>query len=179
VKALSSLLVSCLALACNNLSVEGAHADEEGLEHTTGVIGEGTTSAATACGEIHDEDECIEAGCAPTVTRPVVHGQGTDAATCEFGESIVVCTPPEETLECEVARVCGDDRSAWAMPMPDGGALVALVELSCGLPRGFLPCPEPDASAVGTETGGSPTSSDGEGGESDDPLALACACACS
>lgn len=175
-KALPSLLVSFLALACN-LSVDGTNADGP-IEETTGAMGEDTVGFD--CGEIHDEDECVAAGCAPTVTRPVVYGEGTDAPTCEFGDSVVVCTPPEETLECEDARACGDNRYAWAMPMPDGAALVALVELSCGLPEGFLPCPEPDASSSsgGMDTGGSPTSSDTGGGEPEDPLALACACAC-
>lgn len=176
-KALSSLFVSGLALACN-LSVEGTNADGP-IEGTTGVA-DTTDTDASACGEIQDEDECVAAGCAPTVTQPVVYGQGADEATCELGEMVVVCTPPEETLECEDARACGANRYAWAMPMPDGGALVALVELSCGLPEGFLPCPEPDASSAGaTETGASPTSSDSGDGESEDPLALACDCACS
>lgn len=166
-----------LALACN-LSVEGTNADDPVEEMTSG-----TTDGETGddgCGAIHDEDECVAAGCAPLVARPVVVGAGTDAPTCEYGEPVVICTPPEETEECEDARACGDEQYAWAMPMPDGGALVALVELSCGLPEGFLPCPEPgDTSAGGTGTGASSSSTDGGDGGSEDPLALACDCACS
>jgi hypothetical protein len=173
------LVLSALALGCS-LSVEGANADAP-IEETTGLIGDGTETGAFDCGEIHDADACIAAGCSPLETLPVVYGAALDAAVeCEIGDPVVVCSPAEEALECEEARACGAGREAWAMPMPDGSALVAIVELSCGLPRGFLPCPEPGTpdALIGGNAAADSTTDDAEGGGSDDPLALACECAC-
>ena len=64
------------------------------------------------------------------------------------------------------------------MPLPDGGAFVARVDVSCGLPEGFMPCPDaedPSGLVDGNALGGSSTT---DGGSDVDPLVEACACAC-
>lgn len=186
--------LSLFALACN-FTVEGTHAegpvaessggvgevggdgDDDGNEtgETGGETGVGESGGA-ACGELHDADECFAAGCVPVeVTSLVVDGEIDDA--CRFSDAVVLCAPQEESQGCDDARVCSGQHT-WVMPLPDGGAFVARVDVSCGLPEGFLPCPEPaDPNGLvdGNALGGSATS---DGGSEPNPLVEACACAC-
>jgi len=167
-----------VALACD-LQVEGTNA-EGAAESSTGDVvvvtatdgrDDGGTGDAPACAELHDAEACAAAGCLPLPVTPIVNG--IDGAVCESGDPIVVCTPPAEAQPCEDAATCVDGRFAWALPMPDGAALIAVVEESCNLPPGFVPCPaipDPDAQGDTHDTTG--------GVDATEPLVQACACAC-
>jgi len=112
-----------------------------------------------------------------------VRHDGEIDQACTFGDPVIVCSPQEENQGCADARVCSG-RSTWVLPLPDGGAFAAYVEVSCGLPEGFRPCPDPaDPSALvdGNALAGSATSDGGstsDGGPEPDPLVAACECAC-
>lgn len=171
-----------VALACD-LQVEGTNADgpaESSTGNDTDVIvvtatdadDDGGTGDAPSCASMHDAEACAAAGCLPLSVTPIVNG--LDGEGCQYGEAIIVCTPPSEVQACdEEASTCVDGRHAWVLPMPDHAALVALVDESCDVPQGFEPCPlVPDADAQGDAHDDTTT-----GGDSD-ALVAACACAC-
>jgi len=179
-----------LALACSVsiacLNVEGTSAEGAAPE-SSGAVGEVGGSGdddgtGVVCGVIHQTAECLDAGCIPREVTPLVVDGEIDQA-CTFGDPVIVCSPQEENQGCADARVCSG-RSTWVLPLPDGGAFAAYVEVSCGLPEGFRPCPDPaDPSALvdGNALAGSATSDGGstsDGGPEPDPLVAACECAC-
>ena len=181
-----ALAIALVTTACTGFSVEGTPEDESTstTEPVAEVDGDGdgtdTSSGDTAsleCGDIHDVEACIAVGCLPLEVLPLVIDDEDDANTCQIGESIVLCTPPEESLACdEEARVCADQHT-WVMPLPDGGAFIARVDVSCDLPDTFMPCPaDPTEPAAGPATSDSGTSE--SGGPEPDPVAAACTCAC-
>ncbi len=181
---LTALAVAFTTPACTGFSVEGTPEDESssttadvGDLDADGTFGTGSETSALECGEIHDVEACIAVGCLPLEVLPLVVDEDHVATECSIGESVVLCTPPEESNACdEEARVCADQHT-WVMPLPDGGAFIAHVDVSCDLPDTFMPCPAaPTDPTDGTGTSGAETT-DGDGSEAD-PVAAACDCAC-
>lgn len=186
---LAAFAVALPLSACTGFSVEGTPEDE-GSSSTTEAVGEvdadgdgtdssdvtGSETGAFDCGEIHDEGACVAAGCLPLEVLPLVIDDDDATNACQIGESVVLCTPAEESNACdEEARVCADQYT-WVMPLPDGGAFIAHVDVSCDLPDTFQPCPADPGDPTGaTATSGAETT-DGDGSE--DPVAAACECAC-
>jgi hypothetical protein len=183
------LLLPLVAASCTGISVEDTNVDgpvtESGGLVDTGVVdgdGDGDDDDESAddgdpaaCGEIHDGSECLAAGCVPLEIEPIVVGAATEGCTADT--PMTICSPADEAQDCDDARVCAG-LSTWVMPLPDGAAWVARVEVSCGLPEGFRPCPETiDGDRLMDANAAADTTTGGDVGE--DPLVAACECACS